>query len=387
CDTRKTNNGGCCVFPFIYLGKTYYDCTTKNLNNAWCATTANYDKNSDKWGQCDNSTPIFDEILQSNADKNEAKERAQYSVKLFQGDIVVDAGIQSFLNSRGLPGPGRTKRAVMRNDRQRWMINGKGVVPYVIESSNYHVRGVILRAIKHWESKVPCLKFVRYTRSSQGRYLSFFSGGGCYSLVGRQGNSGRQRISIGRGCGHMGVVAHEIDPPQECIEELIIVVPTGHALGFWHEQSRPDRDRYVTINWRNIQSGVAYNFHKYDTRKINSRGVSYDYNSVMHYSSTAFSRGRGLYTIVGKDGRTNLGQRYGLSAKDVIQANKLYCGSDPRPPTHRPPTHRPPTPPPPGCRYRDNHRWCPYWKSRGFCTGKHSGYMRQKCQKSCYCRQ
>lgn len=82
---------------------------------------------------------------------------------------------------------------------------------------------------------------------------------------------------------------------------------------------------------------MAYNFHKYGTNRVDSRGVSYDYDSVMHYSSTAFANRRGVRTIVGKNGRTNLGQRYGLSRLDVEQAKMLYCGQRPKPQTPPPP--------------------------------------------------
>ena len=55
----------------------------------------------------------------------------------------------------------------------------------------------------------------------------------CWSYVGMIG--GRQDISIAPGCTSL-IPVHEI----------------FHALGRWHEQSRPDRDNFVTVNLNNV---------------------------------------------------------------------------------------------------------------------------------------
>ena len=59
--------------------------------------------------------------------------------------------------------------------------------------------------------------------------------------MGRQG--GKQDISIGDGCERLGTVLHEM----------------MHTIGFIHEQSRPDRDKYIKVFYDNIQPGEISN--------------------------------------------------------------------------------------------------------------------------------
>ena len=95
-------------------------------------------------------------------------------------------------------------------------------------------------------------------------------------------------------------------------------------IGFFHEHTRSDRDKYVTINWENISSRWVHNFYKCTKRNCNDLNVGYDYGSVMHYGQYL----NGKEAIVPKDPNARIGQRKALSPKDIIGINEHYgCGS------------------------------------------------------------
>ena len=56
---------------------------------------------------------------------------------------------------------------------------------------------------------------------------------------------GKQVLSLADGCWR------SVKEPGTVQHEFL------HALGFIHEQSRPDRDKFVTINTKNIQAGIT----------------------------------------------------------------------------------------------------------------------------------
>ena len=60
--------------------------------------------------------------------------------------------------------------------------------------------------------------------------------------------------------------------------------------GFYHEQSRADRDSFVEIMWDNIKDEMSHNFMKYDLARIDHLEAPYNICSVMHYRAKAFSK-------------------------------------------------------------------------------------------------
>jgi hypothetical protein len=180
----------------------------------------------------------------------------------------------------------------------RWKTN---VVPYEIDPALPNPDRVT-DAIKHWEQNTP-IRFVKRDAANQEHHdhVVFRPGDGCASSVGRRG--GRQDVILGPACS-----------TGNCIHEI------GHTVGLWHEQSRQDREQFITINWATILPEARHNFDQHVRDGVDLG--PYDYDSIMHYPKDAFSAD-GTDTIVPKRPGVQIGQRVKLSAGDITSVQRL----------------------------------------------------------------
>ncbi|XP_068155102.1 zinc metalloproteinase nas-4 [Drosophila tropicalis] len=183
------------------------------------------------------------------------------------------------------------------------------IVPYeIVGPFTKQEMDNIRHAFSEYHSKT-CVRFK--PRTTEKDYISIGSGkSGCWSGVGRLG--GRQEVNL-----QSPTCLRTYGTP---IHELM------HALGFFHEQNRHERDSYVMVMTDNIKPETIPNFEKASSKTQYGFGVAYDYASVMHYSPTSFSR-NGQPTL--KALRANadakqMGQRRGFSSGDVRKINAMY---------------------------------------------------------------
>jgi hypothetical protein len=211
---------------------------------------------------------------------------------VFDGDIILSPE-----QVTDAPTAGKSSGAARSESQYYWP---NRIVYYSIDP-NLVSQSRVTDAIKHWS-----FRFSFVMRTSESNYIYFTDeNDGCHSSIGMVG--GKQKLYLDNDC-TTGNAIHEM----------------GHALGLFHEQSRSDRDTYITVNWNNILSGKSGNFNTY----VESGDAGFDYlpidfNSIMMYDSYSFTK-NDLPTMTRKDGTTWIRQRKGLSGGDIATIDKMY---------------------------------------------------------------
>jgi len=204
--------------------------------------------------------------------------------------------------------PRRSKRAANKPNHNLWKRAPRSSfvkIPFYVDFMLHKgIKELISDVVSILNAKT-CIRLVR--RTGEHDFVHFYDGGSrlCASHVGKAG--GPQKIYLGERCMHKGTVAHEL----------------MHALGFDHEQSRPDRDQYIKIFWSNIRRGMHVNFAKKNKNHWYAYDSNYDVDSVMHYSSKQAGTRKGGPTIKTKDGKW-ISRKNGFSLNDLLQINRMY---------------------------------------------------------------
>merc|ERR1719433_1725810 len=162
--------------------------------------------------------------------------------------------LQKFLNEND-----DRRRGTVGWDILKWY---DGTVPYFYDE-NYpdEFKPLVRRAMDAVEERAhPERKCVRFQEDTNAKHKIKILNNpkkSCYSMLGHDKIYGifddgkiddEQGMNLHRGCfgSNLGTVKHEL----------------LHALGFIHEQSRMDRDDYVTIHWENVKDGQDDQFRK-----------------------------------------------------------------------------------------------------------------------------
>uniref|UniRef100_A0A915PUI8 Metalloendopeptidase n=1 Tax=Setaria digitata TaxID=48799 RepID=A0A915PUI8_9BILA len=186
-------------------------------------------------------------------------------------------------------GPVASKRRFRRNgiNKPAKLWPG-GKIPYSISPHYTNLeRALLARAVKQYHDKT-CLRFIPRP-PYEGNYLFIGKVDGCFSEVGR--TNGVQVLSLDDGCLEYTTIIHEM----------------MHVVGFYHEHAAIDQ------------------FGKVDLTKTSYYGQPYDYRSILHYDSLAFSK-NGFPTMLPKERgfSSTIGNAKDFSEIDLAKINRMY---------------------------------------------------------------
>lgn len=225
--------------------------------------------------------------------------------KLIEGDMLVDRdfldemgsdpdeGAANEINDAGSRQGSKAGRNLADLGASYWR---NGLLPLRFESGFTSAqKNLVMNACQAWSSvaNVKCVLYNAKTHTGTWYVNVTKTGAGCYATYGKPKNKpGYMNLS------EKETVSYSL-PKGTCLTKGIAMHEIGHLLGMIHENNRPDRDKFVTINKANLVSSCSSLTSVFQASQVVRVGKAYDFKSIMHYASRHCSK-NGRATIVPK---------------------------------------------------------------------------------------
>jgi len=238
---------------------------------------------------------------------------AAYGTDLAVGDTIVEMDIMDGLKERG----SSTSVELWKQKWNAFLEMWEVFVYFQPQDYTELELKTLKRGFRKFQKKSAAVKFTFLndlpTDGTPFLHAGTFGSDTCSSFVGVDESAytaDGQFLFLGPSCLRWGKVHHEL----------------MHAMGFYHEHSRPDRDDFVTVNNQFIEVGQEVNFQI--ELQVDTLGTDYDYDSIMHYGEFQFTSDPTQKTIDAKGNA--VGQRDKMSWGDIIEMRLLYqCKTGP----------------------------------------------------------